>query len=126
MQLSIFSGLIQRIVFYGCEIYAGQLKAGDDYSRLMPAFSICLLDGVLWNDSEKVHHAFRFTDRESGRTLNDTLEIHRNLEKGRSPIKQVLNTTKHCCTTFRDIERLPCAPSGFDNAGLERHARRAA
>jgi predicted transposase/invertase (TIGR01784 family) len=82
IQLSIFSGLIQRIVFYGCEIYTDQLRAGDDYALLKPAYSICLLDGVLWHDSKKVHHAFRFTDLESGRTLNDTLEIH-TLELGR-------------------------------------------
>ncbi len=30
MQLTIFDGLVQRIVFYGCEIYAGQLNAGDE------------------------------------------------------------------------------------------------
>ncbi len=87
MQLSIFSGLIQRIVFYGCEIYSGQLNTGDDYSGLKPVFSICLLDGFLWNDSEKVHHAFQFTDRESGRTLNNTLEIH-TLELGRYHVKE--------------------------------------
>ena len=57
MQLSIFNGLIQRIVFYGCEIYTDQLRSGDDYSLLKPAYSICLLDEVLWNDSKKVHHA---------------------------------------------------------------------
>ena len=87
MQLSIFSGLIQRIVFYGCEIYAGQLKLGDDYSLLKPAFSICLLDGVLWNDAKKVHHAFRFTDQESGRTLTETLEIH-TIEFGRYHLQE--------------------------------------
>ena len=87
MQLSIFSGLIQRIVFYGCEIYAGQLKLGDDYSQLKPAFSICLLDGLLWHDSKKVHHAFRFTDRESGRTLYNTLEIH-TIEFGRYHLQE--------------------------------------
>ena len=27
MQLSTHSGLVKRIVFYGCEVYAGQLKA---------------------------------------------------------------------------------------------------
>ena len=37
MQLSIFSGLIQRIVFYGCEIYTDQLRSCDDYSLLKPA-----------------------------------------------------------------------------------------
>ena len=87
MQLSIFSGLVQRIVFYGCEIYAGQMYSGDDYSELKPAFSICLIDGMLWPDSKKVHHTFRFTDQESGRTLNDTLEIH-TLELGRYDLRE--------------------------------------
>src|SRR5271157_5993790 len=34
MQLAIFEGLTKRIVFYGCDLYAGQLKAGDDYAAL--------------------------------------------------------------------------------------------
>jgi predicted transposase/invertase (TIGR01784 family) len=81
MQLSTHSGLVKRIVFYGCEVYAGQLKAGDDYSVLKPVYSICLLEGQLWADSPKVHHAFRLEDRDSGRLLLDTLEIH-TLELG--------------------------------------------
>ena len=81
MQLSIFSGLIKRIVFYGCEVFAGQLKAGDDYSQLKPVYAICLLEGTLWDNSPKVHHAFRLTDAHSGRTLSNTLEIH-TLELG--------------------------------------------
>lgn len=81
MQLSAHSRLIKRIVFYGCEVYAGQLKAGDDYSDLKPVYSICLFHGRLWDDSPKVHHAFRLVDRESGRLLAETLEIH-TLELG--------------------------------------------
>lgn len=81
MQLSIFSGLIKRIVFYGCEMYAGQLCVGDDYTQLSPVFTICLLNGALWKNSHKVHHAFRFCDAQSGRILSDTLEIH-TLELG--------------------------------------------
>ena len=81
MQLSTHSGLVKRIVFYGCEVYAGQLKAGDDYSVLKPVYSICLLEGQLWDDSPKVHHAFRLEDRDSGRLLEETLEIH-TLELG--------------------------------------------
>jgi predicted transposase/invertase (TIGR01784 family) len=81
MQLSTHSGLVKRIVFYGCEVYAGQLQAGDDYSVLKPVYSICLLEGQLWDDSPKVHHAFRLEDRDSGRLLLDTLEIH-TLELG--------------------------------------------
>jgi predicted transposase/invertase (TIGR01784 family) len=81
MQLSTYSGLVKRIVFYGCEVYAGQLKAGDDYSVLKPVYSICLLEGQLWDDFPKVNHAFRLEDRDSGRLLLDTLEIH-TLELG--------------------------------------------
>jgi len=58
---------VKRIVFYGCEVYAGQLKAGDDYKDLKPVYSICLLEERLWQDSAKVHHAFRLSDRETGR-----------------------------------------------------------
>jgi predicted transposase/invertase (TIGR01784 family) len=86
MQLSIFTGLVQRIVFYGCEVYAGQLKAGEDYTSLNPVYSICLIDGIIWLDSTKVHHAFRLTDSESSRTLAGTLEIH-TLEFGRYNLK---------------------------------------
>ena len=56
--------------------------AGQDYSLLKPVYSICLIDGIVWPDSTKVHHAFRLTDSESSRTLAGTLEIH-TLEFGR-------------------------------------------
>ena len=82
MQLTIFEGLVQRVVFYGCEIYAGQLNAGEDYTKLHPVYSICLVNGILWKDAKKVHHAFRLTDQDSGRILDKTIEIH-TLELGR-------------------------------------------
>jgi len=87
MQLTIFEGLVQRIVFYGCELYASQLKAGDDYADLHPVYSICLVDGVLWRDAVQVHHAFQIADRKSGRVLPGTLEIH-TLELGRYNMKE--------------------------------------
>lgn len=87
MQLTVHHGLVQRIVFYGCEIYADQLKAGEDYSLLKPACSICLIDGLLWRDSPQLHHAFRFTDQESGRTLKGTVEIH-TLELGKYNVRE--------------------------------------
>ena len=63
-------------------MYAGQLNAGDDYTQLHPVYSICLINGILWQDGEKVHHAFRLTDQDSGRTLEKTIEFH-TLELGR-------------------------------------------
>jgi predicted transposase/invertase (TIGR01784 family) len=34
------------------------------------------LDGILWRDSEQLHHLFRPTDQRSGRELDGTIEIH--------------------------------------------------
>lgn len=76
MQIDAHLGLIQRLVFYGCELYSGQIRAGDSYSELKPVFAICLLEGVLWPDSRRVHNAFRLVDQGSGRVLSDTIEFH--------------------------------------------------
>lgn len=101
MQLSNTPGLVNRIVFYGCEIYAGQLKSGNAYHELRPVFAICLLDGILWSDSGKVHHAFRFSDRDSGRILQGTLEIH-TLELGRYNVQKgaLANATPLDCWLY--------------------------
>jgi predicted transposase/invertase (TIGR01784 family) len=76
MQLTTYEGLVQRIVFTGCELYAGQLRAGDNYRGLNPVYSIWLVNGILWPDATQVHHSFRLSDAESGRVLTETLEIH--------------------------------------------------
>ncbi|MFN9435752.1 MAG: PD-(D/E)XK nuclease family transposase, partial [Planctomycetota bacterium] len=79
--------LVKRIVFYGCEVYADQLKAGDDYSALKPVYSICLLQRQLWDDSPKVLHACRRVVREAGRWLQTTRENH-TLELGWYNLKE--------------------------------------
>ncbi|MBM4075179.1 MAG: hypothetical protein FJ267_06005, partial [Planctomycetes bacterium] len=43
---------------------------------LKPVFSICLVDGVVWKDSKEVHHRFQLHDKQTGRTLEETLEVH--------------------------------------------------
>ena len=87
MQLSVFSGLIQRFVFYGCELYAGQLKSGEDYSELQPVYSICLVDGILWKDPAPLHQRFQLCNKSNGRVLENTLEIH-ILELGRYNLEE--------------------------------------
>ena len=68
-----------------------------NYSKLKPVYSICLLEKSLWDDSPKVHHAFRLTDAFSGRILINTLEIHTlelgwyNLKEGDLPTAKALD-----------------------------------
>ncbi len=76
MQLTVTTGLIKRVVFYGCELYAGQLSKGDDYHRLQSVYSICILDDLVWESSVAGHHRFRLIDSENNRVLEHTLEIH--------------------------------------------------
>src|SRR5271166_5775027 len=51
MQLTTYEGLVQRIVYYGCELYAAQLKEGEKYKTLKPVYSIWLVNGILWPDA---------------------------------------------------------------------------
>jgi predicted transposase/invertase (TIGR01784 family) len=81
MQVAVDPSLIKRMVFYGCEVYADQLRSGDGYAQLKPVFTIFIIEEKLWQDSTKLHHAFRLADLESGRLLDNTLEVH-TLELG--------------------------------------------
>ncbi len=76
IQLTTYEGLVQRMVFYGCELYAGQIKSREKYETINPVYTIWLINGIVWPDAARVHHAFRLTDKESGRVLEETLEIH--------------------------------------------------
>jgi predicted transposase/invertase (TIGR01784 family) len=76
VQLTTYEGLLQRMVFYGCELYAGQVKSRDEYEDIRPVYTIWLITGILWPEATAVHHAFRLTDKGSGRVLDGTLEIH--------------------------------------------------
>ena len=48
MQVSVVSGLTQRLVYYVCSLYTDQLESGDGYADLKPAISICLLNSNLF------------------------------------------------------------------------------
>jgi hypothetical protein len=52
---------------------------------LKPVFAICLLEGILWQDSRRVYHAFRLVDQETKRVLSTPrrkgkIELIRTLE----------------------------------------------
>lgn len=79
MQVSVFSGLLQRMVYYACSMFVEQLNEGDDYHKLNPAVSICLLPKVLFKGEsarEVPHHRFRLVDPEQKLELVDMIEVH--------------------------------------------------
>jgi predicted transposase/invertase (TIGR01784 family) len=76
MQLSLHTGFLKRIVYYGTLLYSRQLTKGDDYDSLRPVYSIAIARNRLWADSKQVHHRFRLIDDLASRVMNDTIEFH--------------------------------------------------
>ncbi len=76
MQVSTTPGMGQRLAFYACELYAGQLLEGASYTQLRPVYSICLLNDTLWRTDPTSHHRFRLADTQTSRILEPSLEIH--------------------------------------------------
>jgi predicted transposase/invertase (TIGR01784 family) len=76
MQISVFGGLLERLVYYPCSLYVDQLSSGDDYAELCPAISICLLDNVLFRDTSQPHHHFELIDQTSGLKLDRAIAVH--------------------------------------------------
>jgi predicted transposase/invertase (TIGR01784 family) len=76
MQVSAVPGLLQRLTYYACAMYVDQLQAGQHYTQLRPAISICLLRQLLLSDTSVPHHRFRLVDPEHGRQLLDGIEVH--------------------------------------------------
>jgi predicted transposase/invertase (TIGR01784 family) len=76
MQVTIFAGLLQRLVYYAGTMYVGQLAPGQNYSDLQSAISICLLTKKLFRDDTVPHHRFRLADPEHGREISETIEVH--------------------------------------------------
>ena len=76
MQVSPVAGLLKRMVYYVCTMYADQLEAGEDYVALRPSISICLLGHVLFRDDSVPHHRFSLVDPEHECEIPDSIEVH--------------------------------------------------
>ncbi|MEZ6112946.1 MAG: Rpn family recombination-promoting nuclease/putative transposase [Pirellulaceae bacterium] len=76
MQISVQSGLLERLVYYACSMYVDQLEAGQNYAQARSAISICLVNELIFRDSEQRHHRFQMVDLESRRELSDAIEVH--------------------------------------------------
>jgi hypothetical protein len=53
MQLIHHPGFINRVVYNACKAYAGQLKAGDWYTKSTDVVAVSICDFELWPDSQQ-------------------------------------------------------------------------
>ena len=76
MQLAVTRAFRERILYYGCRDYAGQLHDGDDYSLLTPTIVICIVSRQLFPQDKPHHFRFRLTAEGCSEPFTDRLEIH--------------------------------------------------
>ena len=60
VQLSAKPGLTQRVVFYGCEVYAGQLLEGNDYWGLKAAKREGREEGIEIGEAKSLRKTIHF------------------------------------------------------------------
>lgn len=110
MQVSNHPGLLQRLVFYAGKLYTEQLGAGDYYTSLRPAISICLLEHRIFHDSLQAHHHFVLIDEQSGRRIAKSIEVHTielpkyNLGEGTIPTAEKLEQWVFLLLRAQDYE----------------------
>ncbi len=116
IQIVVQSSFAKRAVFYACQAYTDQLRAGQGYSNLKATYSICLLMRNLWDD-EQLHHQFRLVERESGKVLEHSIEIHtvelakynkdQSMVRGASVLEQwaywIKNASEHTVDELREL-----------------------
>jgi len=76
VQVAVYAGLVDRILYGWCDLYAAQLTKGDEYDQLKPVVSIWLLANPLFEQDEEFHHRFRVTDSKTGTILGEKSGIH--------------------------------------------------
>ena len=76
MQTSLPAGMAQRLTFYVSSMYAKQLLEGQEYTKLRPAISICVLSQAMFSKPSALHLDFRLREATTDRTLTNDLQIH--------------------------------------------------
>ncbi len=116
MQVSVYAGLIERLVYYACSMYVEQLPKGGNYATASPSISICLLSNLLFADASQAHHRFKMQDQSSGLTLDNAIEVHTvELTK--------YNLSEHTISLASKLEQwafLLLKAQDYDAAGLKR------
>ena len=68
--------LAKRILYYWSGLYHRQLQQGKSFAQLLPTVSISILGFTYFEEDERYHHIFDIRDTETGKKLNEDLELH--------------------------------------------------
>ena len=99
----------QRTLYYWSKLYAGQLKAGDDYDVLRKTISIHVLNFNCFLNEPDYHNVFHLLNAKSHRRDFEDMELHfielEKFHKGFSELKTRLDHWTSFLTTADRYER---------------------
>ena len=89
MQVVYFPYWTNRVLFYLCRMYAGQLKKGDSYNKLKKCIHVSLLDFVHFPEDKKCYHKISLCDTKTGKLYTLYDQVTKGTKNG-EPIKATL------------------------------------
>ncbi len=79
MQLLHVPGFVNRVVYNACKAYAGQLKAGEPYTKLTDVVAISICDFELWPDKQQQEQGLPLVPMLSRWNMTEQASGHRDL-----------------------------------------------
>ena len=76
MQGNLFKIYPDRSLFYGGRLVNSSLEKGENYDKLKKSIVISIVDGVVFEETEKVHTVFKIKEVTSDILMTDKLEFH--------------------------------------------------
>lgn len=75
MQVAYFAYWTNRILYYMCRMYSGQLKKGQSYDELKKCIHVSILDFIHFKNTDQCMHRIHLRDDSSNRLYTDLLEF---------------------------------------------------
>ena len=76
MQVPYFEFWPNRVLFYECKVYTGQIKKGESYEVLKPCIHVSILDFIHFSQDNRCYRKITFCDVETGEQYTDLMELH--------------------------------------------------
>ncbi len=119
IQLSVYGSLKSRILYCWSDLYAAQLKQGEDYSTLKPVIAIWLIAEKLFKDSDGFHYHFKVYEPHYGMVLHEDCAIH-VLELKKFGTPEITSELEPWLTFFKEGRQLDYSalPDYMDTAEM--------
>ena len=76
MQVPYFEFWTNRVLFYVCKVYTGQIKKGESYETLKPCVHVSILDFIHFPKDNRCYRKIALCDVETGEQYTDLMELH--------------------------------------------------